>query len=96
MTTPDEQERYHRNLGLEQHADVVDLISQARKEIASDHVTRPELAAELKALNNSLTLKIVAVLALVKLDLPSEISVPAVSALALKCVYSVVTARFSS
>ena len=62
----------------------------------SDHVTRAELAAELKALNNSLTLKIVVVLALVKFDLPSEVTVPAITAVALKSVYSFGMTRFSS
>ena len=58
----------------------------------SSHITRPELAAELRSLRMEMRLLLIALVAVLKLALPNEITVPAVSAFALKTLWGMFAA----
>ena len=58
----------------------------------SSHVTRPELAAELRSLRYEMRLLIVGLVVVLKLNLPDEITIPAVSAFALKTLWGMFAA----
>lgn len=57
-----------------------------------DHVSRAELAAELRSVRYEMRLLIVGLVVVLKLPLPDSITVPAISALVLKTVWGIVTA----
>ncbi len=57
-----------------------------------DHVSRAELAAELRSLRYEMRLLIVGLVVVLKLNLPDEITVPAVTAFALKTLWGIVAA----
>ena len=60
----------------------------------SSHVTRPELAAELRSLRYEMRLLIIGLVVVLKLNLPDEITIPAVTALAAKTLWGVIAAHF--
>ena len=60
----------------------------------SSHVPRPELAAELRSLRYEMRLLIVGLVIVLKLNLPDEVTIPAVSAFALKTFWSIVAAHY--
>ena len=57
------------------------------------HVTRPELAAELRSMRYEMRLLIVGIVVVLKLNLPDEVTFPAVAAVVLKTLWGV-TAGF--
>jgi len=57
------------------------------------HITRPELAAELRSVRYEMRLLIVGLVVVLKLNLPDTITVPAVSALAVKTLWAVISSR---
>lgn len=58
------------------------------------HVTRPELAAELRSVRYEMRLLIIGLVIVLKLNLPDSVTVPAVSALAVKTLWGIVAAHF--
>jgi hypothetical protein len=58
----------------------------------SSHITRPELAAELRSVRYEMRLLIVGLVVVLKLNLPDTITVPALSALAIKTLWGMVAA----
>lgn len=59
-----------------------------------EHVTRAELASELRSLRLEMRLLIVGCILVLKLDFPNEITIPAVSALAAKAVWGLVVGHY--
>ena len=58
-----------------------------------EHVGRAELRAELRSVRYEMRLLIIGLVVVVKLDLPDTITVPAISALAAKTLWGLVSAR---
>ena len=60
------------------------------------HITRPELAAELRSLRMEMRLLLIGLVAVIKLDLPNEITIPAIAAFAFKTLWGMFAAYHGS